>query len=192
MSVCNRWRGGLAGLFLSLAPALSVQAQDVAPLEAYGVLPAYEMVGVSPSGDRMAYIMTTGEDRSLIINDLTDMSLIGGVRAGDVKVRGIGWIGEDHVFIYSTATQVAASIGIRRAELADASIYSIPTRNVALALSRMDGPNGALARTEGTLGKVMGSPIVRTLDGEPGMIVPGSGRPRPRPLPDRSGDRLRP
>ena len=176
MSVCKPWRGGFAGLVLSLASGLSVQAQDTAPLEAYGALPAYEMVDVSPSGDRMAYIMATGEDRSLIINDLNDMSLIGGVRAGEVKVRGIGWIGEDHVYIYSTATQVAASLGMRRAELADVSIYSVPTRNVALALSRMDGPNGALARTEGTLGKVMGSPMVRTLDGDPAMIVPGSGR----------------
>ncbi len=175
MLVRSLWRGGLAGVALCLAPVMAVEAQDRAPLDAYGALAAYEMVDVSPSGDRMAYIMTTGEDRSLIINDLNDMSLIGGVRAGEVKVRDIGWIGEDQVYIYSTATQTAASIGMRRSELADVSIYDIATRNVALALSRMDGPNGALARTEGTLGKVMGSPMVRTLDGEPALIVPGSG-----------------
>ena len=175
MFVRNRWRGGLAGLALCLAPVIAAHAQDRAPLDAYGALPAYEMVDVSPSGDRMAYIMTTGEERSLIINDLNDMSLIGGVRAGEVKVRGIGWVGEDDVYIYSTATQTAASIGMRRSELADVSIYDIATRHVALALSRMDGPNGALARTEGTLGKVMGAPMVRTIDGEATMIVPGSG-----------------
>lgn len=175
MFVCNRWRGGLAGLFLGLVPCLSVQAQETAPLEAYGALPAYDLVEVSGSGDRMAYIATTGEDRSLIINDLNDMSLIGGVRAGEVKVRDIGWIGEDDVYIYSTATQVAASLGIGRAEFADVSIYDIPTRNVAIALNRIYGASGSLNRTEGTLGKVSGAPIVRTIDGDPTLTVSGSG-----------------
>ena len=36
----------------------------------------------------------------------SDMSLIGGVRAGPVKVRDLGWVGEGHVYVYSTATQV--------------------------------------------------------------------------------------
>lgn len=175
MSVCNRWRGGLAGLLMCVVPAVSAQAQDTAPIEAYGALPAYDLVEVSASGDRMAYVATTGEDRSLIINDLNDMSLIGGVRAGEVKVRDIGWVGEDDVYIYSTATQVAASLGIRRAEFADLSLYDIPTRNVVMALNRIYGPTGTLNRTEGTLGKVAGGPIVRTIDGEPTLTVAGTG-----------------
>src|SRR6476660_8961703 len=92
----------------------AVGAQDIAPLSAYGALPAHELVEVSPSGDRIAYVTVVGEERALVINDLTDMSLIGGVRAGPVKVRDIGWVGEDHVYVYSTATQVGASIGLRR------------------------------------------------------------------------------
>ncbi|KQY88128.1 hypothetical protein ASD25_21330 [Brevundimonas sp. Root1423] len=124
------------------------------------------MVEVSPSGDRLAYVTVVGEERALVIHDLNDMSLIGGVRAGPVKVRDIGWVGEDHVYVYSTATQVGASIGLRRSELADASIYEIPTRRVALALNH----------TPGVFAKVFGSPIVRTIDGEPSLIVVGQGR----------------
>ncbi len=140
-------------------------AQDVAPLSAYGALPAHELVKVSPSGDRMAYVTVVGEERALVINDLNDMSLIGGVRAGPVKVRDIGWVGEDHVYVYSTATQVGASIGLRRSELADASVYEIPTRHVALALNH----------TPGVFAKVFGPPIVRTINGSPSLIVVGQG-----------------
>lgn len=152
-----------AGLLMTAGDG---RAQDVAPLSAYGALPAHELVEVSPTGDRMAYVTVVGEERALVINDLNDMSLIGGVRAGPVKVRDIGWVGEDHVYIYSTATQVGASIGLRRSELADASIYEIPTRHVALALNR----------TPGVFAKVFGSPVVRTINGEPSLIVVGQGR----------------
>ncbi|MGZ9100033.1 MAG: alpha/beta hydrolase family protein, partial [Brevundimonas sp.] len=144
----------------------SAGAQDVAPLSAYGALPAHELVEVSPAGDRLAYVTVIGEERALVINDLNDMSLIGGVRAGPVKLRDIGWVGEDHVYVYSTATQVDAAMGLRRSELADASIYEIPTRRVSLALSN----------TPGVIAKVFGSPMVRTIDGEPAMIVVGQGR----------------
>lgn len=148
----------------------AAHAQEAAasppPLEAYGALPAMESPDLSPSGDRVAYISVVGDERALIINDLTDMSVIGGVRAGDVKVRDLGFVGEDHVYVYSTVTQVDATFGISRSEFADASIYEIPTRRVSLA---MNGTPGAFA-------KVAGAPIVRTLDGRPALIVGGFGR----------------
>lgn len=165
--------GAAAGAMLGATPWRAVAQEAAAPggggpapLEAYGALPAYEFVDVSPSGERLAYITVVGDERALVIHALSDMSLIGGVRAGDVKVRGLGWIGEDHVYIYSTATQVDAAFGIRRSELADASIYEIPTRRVSLAL------NG----TPGVIGKIFSSPTVRTIDGRPALLVAGAGR----------------
>ena len=153
-----------AVLALCMEPP-AARAQDVAPLTAYGALPAYELVEISPSGDRLAYVTVIGEERALIIHDLNDMSLIGGIRAGSVKVRDLGWVGEDHVYVYSTATQVDAAIGLRRSELADASIYEIPTRRVSLALNN----------TPGVFAKVFGAPMVRTIAGEPALIVIGQG-----------------
>lgn len=162
--------GAMAAASLMVGAANLAWAQDAAPptvpLEAYGALPAYDFVDVSPSGDRLAYVTVAGEDRALLIHDLSNMEVIGGVRAGDVKVRGLGWIGEDNVYVFSTATQVGASMGIRRSELADAQIYSIPNRRVALALTN----------TPGVLGKVFSTPVVRNLDGRPTLIVGGQGR----------------
>lgn len=168
-----RWHGAtvaIAAAILVSGATNPARAQDAAPptvpLEAYGALPAYDFVDVSPSGDRLAYVTVAGEQRALLIHDLSNMEVIGGVRAGDVKVRGLGWIGEDHVYVFSTATQVGASMGIRRSELADAQIYSIPNRRVALALTN----------TLGVLGKVFSTPTVRTVDGRPTLIVGGQGR----------------
>ena len=165
----------LLGSFVALACLTGVaQAQDAAPpptsppppLEAYGALPAFTYPDLSPSGDRLAYISVVGEERALMIQDLNDMRVVGGVRAGDVKVRGLGFVGEDHVYIYSTVTQVDAAAGISRSEFADASIYEIPTRRVSLALNA----------TEGTFSKISGSPMVRTIDGRPNLIVGGFGQ----------------
>lgn len=144
----------------------AASATPPAPLAAYGAMPAYDFVDISPSGDRLAYVTVAGEDRALLIHDLSNMEVIGGVRAGDVKVRGLGWIGEDHVYVYSSATQVGASAGIRRSELADAQIYSIPQRRVALAM----------ASTRGALAKVFSAPMVRTINGRPSLIVGGAGQ----------------
>lgn len=161
---------GAVAVSLIFGAASLAWAQDAAPptvpLQAYGALPAYDFVDVSPSGDRLAYVTVAGEDRALLIHDLSNMEVIGGVRAGDVKVRGLGWIGEDNVYVYSTATQVGASLGLRRSELADAQIYSIPNRRVALALNN----------TPGVFGKVFSTPVVRNLDGRPTLIVGGQGR----------------
>ena len=153
---------GLAGVLW--AAATSAHAQT-APLEVYGGLPAYDLVEVSPSGDRLAYIAVIGEERSLIINDLNDMSLIGGVRAGEVKVRDLNWAGEDHVVLSTSATQAGASLGLGLTELYDGKIYSIPTRQVV----------DALRHTEGVLlgSKLASSPVTRTVDGRGVLLVSG-------------------
>jgi len=135
-----------------------------ADLSVYGAMPAYDIPSLSPSGDRLAYIAVVGEDRSLIINDLADMSLIGGVRAGDVKVRDLDWIGETHVMITTSATQASNLTGMQRSELYEGQIYSLATRRVAKAL----GP------VEGVFPRLAGSPIIRNINGGL-LIAPASG-----------------
>lgn len=148
-----------------LAAGGSVRAQETAPIQTYGALPAYDMVELSPSGDRIAYIRTDGEQRALLIHDLSDMNVIGGVRAGDVKVRDLTWIGETHVIVSTSATQSNAAIGLSRTELFEGKIYSIATRNVAQALT---GTRGVVLH-----GRLAGSPIVRTVDGRGRLFVSG-------------------
>jgi dipeptidyl aminopeptidase/acylaminoacyl peptidase len=148
-----------------LASADIARAQTApADLSVYGALPAFDLPVLSPSGDRLAYVAVAGEDRSLIINDLSDMSLIGGVRAGDIKVRDLDWIGEDYVMVTTSATQASNLTGNQRSELFEGQIYSLATRRVARAL----GP------VEGVFPRLAGSPIIRNVDG--GMLIaPASG-----------------
>lgn len=146
--------------------ATSSFAQEPAPLSVYGNLPAYDEVRLSDSGDRLAYISIVGEERSLIINSLEDMSLIGGVRAGQVKVRGLDWVGEDYVLVQTSATQASDLTGWRRVEFYDGQIYAIPTRRVVRVFSH----------TEDVMSKLGGSPIVRGTNEAPLLIVPGQGR----------------
>jgi dienelactone hydrolase len=165
MSAAIRRSAGVTGLLALLAFSPPAAAQDPVPLETYGGMPAFDLVEVSPAGDRLAYIAVVGEERSLVINDLADMSLIGGVRAGDVKVRDLNWAGEDHVVVSTSATVTSAAIGLRRSELFDGQIYAIPTRSVAQALTNTRN------LTLGT--KLAGSPVTRTVGGRGMLLVSG-------------------
>ncbi|WP_231680949.1 S9 family peptidase [Brevundimonas sp. AAP58] len=128
-------------------PPEGARTTGPAPLSVYGSLPATDLVDVSPSGRRLAYIAVIGEERSMVICDLETLRLIGGVRAGDVKVRALDWIGEDHVMLTTTATQSGTLTGLQRSELAEGQIYSIETRRVAKAL---DATPGVFPRLVGT------------------------------------------
>jgi len=110
-----------------------------APLSVYGSMPSTDMVELSPSGKRLAYVAIVGEQRSLIICDLETLAVIGGVRAGDIKVRGLDWIGEDYVMATTSATQMGELTGGQRMELWEGQIYSIRTRQVAKVFRNTDG-----------------------------------------------------
>ncbi len=142
----------LAVTFLGHVGLAAAQDTGTAPLEVFGRMPAMESVQLSPDGSRLAHIAVVGEERSLLIHELDGMAVIGGVRAGDTKVRGLDWIGSDRVLLTTTATQSGAALGIRRQELADAQIYHIPTREVRNLLTGLDG---------GFFTKLTGSTIIR-------------------------------
>ncbi|NBW10660.1 MAG: S9 family peptidase [Caulobacteraceae bacterium] len=102
-------------------------------------MPATDQVELSPSGKRLAYVAIVGEQRSLIVCDMESLSLIGGVRAGDTKVRGLQWIGEDYVMLITSATQSGVLTGLQRQELSEGQIYSIATRQIAKVFTATPG-----------------------------------------------------
>ena len=71
----------------------------------YGQMPAYELVEVSPSGDRLAYVTVAGEERGLLIVEQATGQLLGGARLGAAKLRDIRWIDDDHILTVITATE---------------------------------------------------------------------------------------
>jgi dipeptidyl aminopeptidase/acylaminoacyl peptidase len=114
-------------------------SQGAAPLSVYGAMPSTDMVELSPSGKRLAYVAIVGEERSLIVCDLDTLAVIGGVRAGDVKVRGLDWIGEDYVMATTSATQMSEITGGQRVEFSEGQIYSIRTRQIAKVFRNTPG-----------------------------------------------------
>ena len=73
------------------------------PIEAYGRLPAAQMVRLSPSGERYAFIAVVGESRRLAaVTDKGEVLLSTDI--GNVKVRDIHWVGENRILVWSTST----------------------------------------------------------------------------------------
>ena len=93
------WLGLLAAVMLYLGGS----ARAAPPIEAYGALPAVDMMVLSPSGNRFAYIETDGEKRRLIVATIDKKPLLA-QPLGTVKVRGLEWAGDDHIMVISSAT----------------------------------------------------------------------------------------
>src|ERR1700677_4652100 len=90
----------VAGLVtLAMAP----QAWSAPPLEAYGKLPALEMVRLSASGDKNAFVAVDGETRRLFIRKVGGEALLVNT-VGSGKVRDLEWAGDDYVLIKASAT----------------------------------------------------------------------------------------
>lgn len=127
-------RAGIAALVLSLACASSsVVAQSrsaSAPLSAYGALPSTELVEVSPSGDRLAFVTVTGEQRTLVVLDTASREQLGGVGIGDLKIRNLDWIGDEQVMIITSTTMSIPTAGIIEQEVYNAQIYDIAKRSI--------------------------------------------------------------
>ena len=114
-------------------PAHAQGAIEPPPLAAYGALPSLELVQLSPSGRRLAFVTVSGEQRVLVLLDLTTNEQLGGVDVGLAKVRDLNWIGEGRVMITTSKTETIPQLGIFRAELSTGQIYD-PGANRAVAM----------------------------------------------------------
>lgn len=87
-----------------------------------------ELVKLSPSGGKIAFVTVSGEDRLLVLLDLTTRAQIGGVSVGRTKVRDLEWIGEERVLVTTTKYESVPQLGLFNAEMATGQIYD-PSRN---------------------------------------------------------------
>jgi dipeptidyl aminopeptidase/acylaminoacyl peptidase len=78
-------------------------AQAAPPVEAYGRLPAIEMIRLSPSGERVAFVIQDHGKRRMLVRSMSGQTL-GTGDVGDAKLRDLKWAGEDHVLARVTAT----------------------------------------------------------------------------------------
>jgi dipeptidyl aminopeptidase/acylaminoacyl peptidase len=108
-----------ACLFLSPATAADPGAEtdDPPPLSAYGALPSLELMQLSPSGQKMAFITVIGETRALAVIDLVNDRSMGGANVSESKVRDLQWIGDERVLVITSSTETLPEVGIYRREL---------------------------------------------------------------------------
>ena len=103
----------------------AVVAAEPAPLAAVGARPSREMVKLSPSGERLAFITVTGEERTLVLLDLATKAQVGGAGVGLAKVRDLEWIGEERVLVTTSKTETIPQLGIFKEELFSSQIYDL-------------------------------------------------------------------
>ena len=71
------------------------------PIEAYGQLPSVEMMQLSPSGERYAYITVVGETRRLVVaTDKGEPFFFS--ETGNTKVRDLQWVGDDRLLLWTS------------------------------------------------------------------------------------------
>lgn len=161
----------IASLALVFAsPAFATQVEPP-PLEAYGRLPAYDLVEISPSGDRLAFASVEGDRRTLLLAELGSgedleselpVRLIGGINGGAAKVRSLHWLGEDRILMVASVTARLTHFSSFRAEYGIGQIYDLPTNtlNMVFAANR-------------DISTAMGAVTVRNFEGEPTLFTEG-------------------
>lgn len=107
---------------------------EPAPLSAYGALPSLELMQLSPSGKKLAFITVSGEQRMLVLLDLATKAQLGGVDVGRAKVRDLEWVGEDRVLITTTKTETVPELGLFRVELFSGQLYDVTKGKIFLLL----------------------------------------------------------
>ncbi len=89
--------------FVCAASAADVPSPGKPDLSAYADLPNVDMVSVSPSGEKLAYVQVTGNARRLVIQTFAGAPILA-VDMGEIKVRDLHWAGEDHLLIGESTT----------------------------------------------------------------------------------------
>ncbi len=145
----------LAAVTCLLVP-MAVSAQEPLPIEEYGKLPDVEDVAISPSGDRIAVLMTIGGKR--LIAGIEDKdTVIGRFGVDDLKIRYLEWVGEDRLMMVFSRTQdLGYGFTTDKAELYMASILPMGTNVEA---------GTVFEKQRDLVGAIMGNYGVRQIDG---------------------------
>lgn len=109
-------RGRPAGAFLSAVaagtagaawtPCAQGWAAEAAPLAAFGRHANLEDVVISPDGNKIAFVKTYGDSRTLAVAAVTRPEMLGGVRVGEVKLRSLSWIDDDNLLVTTSSTSL--------------------------------------------------------------------------------------
>jgi dipeptidyl aminopeptidase/acylaminoacyl peptidase len=133
-----------------------------APLELYGRLPAFSDPALSPDGTKLAHLVSTGASQALLVMDLSTLTVVGGLREIENKVRDIAWVGNDFILI-STSTTATLPFALNKGEYTQGLIYSMADRSTQTVFAR----NNELARI------MIGGAIIRNTPTGPAIFSQG-------------------
>ena len=114
------WLLATIALFFSL----SVRAQDIPPLSAYGALPDVEDAAISPGGSNIALLLTLDDQRQLVVIDET-MTAIRRLPVGDTKIRYFEWVGDDQLLLVTSQTEKLWGFTTDKAEFSIARLIPV-------------------------------------------------------------------
>ena len=137
-----RWAWAAACLLLTLTAAPATAAS----LDDYGAYPSMEMVKLSPSGDRYAYVGRSGDRRKLFVYALSG-DPVRVVDLGTYKARAMRWVGEDRILLTLSQTErlLGAEWVSQSYELAQVSIINVATGAQTWVFAREAGVKVAQA-----------------------------------------------
>ena len=157
---------GVCWLALGLAAGFSAAA--AAPLDVYGKLPLIQEISLSPDGARLALALTDGESRKIIVKDLNSGAIVGGLNAGEHKIRGIQWAGPNHLIVTESVTGYIPFVQSGREEWFLAIDYNLVKKTQHPLNANMGEKVGGDA-----LNIVGAQPMIRVVDGHPFAFTEG-------------------
>lgn len=94
-------------LMAALAPAAAQTAAPPPPppAEAFGRLPALDVVAISPDGGKLAIIESGVSGVTVSVYSLATTTSVRSVALGEVKARDVSWVGDTHVVLTVGTTQ---------------------------------------------------------------------------------------
>ena len=153
-------RAALALVFALFTPAY---AEAAAPLEAYGRLPVVGTATVSPGGTLLALIVSDGEHRTVVVQDVAAKTFMARANFGDVPVQAVRWAGEHHLLITTNVPYDPRQL----------SGGLMDWRRVHLFDVRSQTLKSLLSDTASGLNTSPRSPQVRVIDGKPQVFIEG-------------------
>lgn len=96
--------GLLALSSVAISSPTGATIPEMPPLSAYGELPGIEDAAISPSGNRIAALVTVEGSRMLVAFNEENQA-ISSVNVDDTKVRSFQWIGEDRLLLIYSFTE---------------------------------------------------------------------------------------
>jgi dipeptidyl aminopeptidase/acylaminoacyl peptidase len=162
------FKSAAASAIIALCVGAPTWARDPAtPLSVYGRLPYLEDVAISPDGTRLAFVRTTEDNRALFMVEVGAVNVLGGLRVGTTKLRGIFWQDNDTVVavVSSTSPPPFGFTGATR-EWYQAVRYTISTH-------KSHPVDFDLGDKERTFNVLAGEPAVRSLGGKSVLYLPG-------------------